>query len=281
MAEEESGEPLTKRAAHFDGRGLMRLGLWSFAASAAVMVAVLVASSETGLRRLSLAFSNNASLSMTPQRDFAVRETAHRANEEMQRLSETLRQVNTDRIRMITRLEAIERHLDDITGSINRGPAATAPTSETAPTPSPETTTSVPGRGAIAAPSSPSTSIQQAPSSTAPQQLAAQAPAQEPPAADTPVQNKADFGVDLGGAQSIEGLRALWTQAKGRHGGLLDGLRPIMTVREASKPGGMELRLVAGPLPSATLAARLCVTILAAGAPCQPALFDGQRLALR
>jgi hypothetical protein len=47
------------------------------------------------------------------------------------------------------------------------------------------------------------------------------------------------------------------------------------------RPGGMDLHLVVGPIPNAATAARLCATITAAGALCQPSSFDGQRLALR
>lgn len=104
---------------------------------------------------------------------------------------------------------------------------------------------------------------------------APEAPPPEPPV------TKVDFGVDLGSAQTVDGLRALWTQVKAKHGTLLEGMRPIVSIRENSKPGSMELRLVVGPIPSAALAARLCVVMNAAGAICQPAVFDGQRLALR
>ena len=48
-----------------------------------------------------------------------------------------------------------------------------------------------------------------------------------------------------------------------------------------ARPGGAEFRLIAGPLPNAAAAARLCATMTAAGAICAPAVFDGQRLAVR
>jgi hypothetical protein len=41
------------------------------------------------------------------------------------------------------------------------------------------------------------------------------------------------------------------------------------------------LRLVIGPLGNAAAAARLCGKVANAGLSCQPAIFDGQRLALR
>jgi hypothetical protein len=54
-----------------------------------------------------------------------------------------------------------------------------------------------------------------------------------------------------------------------------------MSVREGKRPGEIELRLVAGPLGNAGAAARLCAALAAAGKACQPAVYDGQRLALQ
>ena len=92
---------------------------------------------------------------------------------------------------------------------------------------------------------------------------------------------KTEFGVDVGGNASIEGLRSLWGTLKSAQPALFDGLRPIIAVREGQKPGAVELRLIAGPLPNASIAARLCAALSTAGQSCQPAVFDGQRLALQ
>lgn len=275
MAEDESRAPMTARTGRFDGRALLRLGLWSMAATVAVAIAVLVSSSEVGLRRISLAFSGVQSLSTAQPREITSRDSG-----EMQRLSETLRQINTDRLRMIARLDTIERHLDDLTGSINRGTAAAQPPAPDNPPVVESSSPPSPPLGAIAVPSNPGAQTQQAPPAAS-QQSPVAGPAQEPSPADAPATTKADFGVDLGSAQTIDGLRVLWTSIKGRHGTLLEGMRPIIAIREPSRPGNMELRLVVGPIPSAALAARLCVVMNAAGAICQPAVFDGQRLALR
>jgi hypothetical protein len=94
-------------------------------------------------------------------------------------------------------------------------------------------------------------------------------------------QAKAEFGLDIGGGVTIEGLRTLWSKARQQHATTLEGLRPVVHLRESRRPGGVELRLVAGPLPSAAVAARLCVTLNAAGVACRPAVYDGQRLAAR
>ena len=76
-------------------------------------------------------------------------------------------------------------------------------------------------------------------------------------------------------------MRTLWTRLKANQPGLLEGLRPIVALREGQRGGAPELRLIAGPLANASVAARLCAALAAAGQACQPAVFDGQRLALQ
>jgi len=101
------------------------------------------------------------------------------------------------------------------------------------------------------------------------------------PAGADSVATKTEFGVDLGTNATIEGLRALWARLKANQPGLLEGLRPVMALREGPRGGAPELRLIAGPLANASVAARLCAALGAAGQACQPAVFDGQRLALQ
>ena len=103
-------------------------------------------------------------------------------------------------------------------------------------------------------------------------------PPQPPPGAGAA---KTEFGLDLGSATTVDALRTAWTAALRRHGPLLEGLRPVVQMRERPRPGGMELRLIAGPVPNAATAARLCISMTAAGAICAPAVFEGQRLAVR
>jgi hypothetical protein len=95
------------------------------------------------------------------------------------------------------------------------------------------------------------------------------------------VATKTEFGIDIGGNASLDGLRTLWTSLKSGQPALFDGLRPVIAVREPQKGGGIELRLIAGPLPNASIAARLCAALSAANQSCQPTVFDGQRLALQ
>lgn len=116
----------------------------------------------------------------------------------------------------------------------------------------------------------------------APAQAAAAPAAEAPPAPEVPAQ-RTDFGVDLGGANSLDGLRALWQGLlKSRsNAASLASLRPIVVIRERSNGLGMQLRLVAGPLSDAAAAAKICAALAGSDRGCETAVYDGQRLALR
>jgi hypothetical protein len=109
------------------------------------------------------------------------------------------------------------------------------------------------------------------------------APAAEPApavieAVATPVA-RTEFGVDIGGANSVDGLRAIWRgMSKSR---AMTGLRPIMTVKERPTGLGMQLRLVAGPLTDAAAAAKICAALTESSRPCETTVFEGQRLAMK
>jgi hypothetical protein len=91
-----------------------------------------------------------------------------------------------------------------------------------------------------------------------------------------------EFGVDVGGANSVGGLRALWRGLlKSRSNAALTTLRPIIVIREGSNGLGMQLRLVAGPLNDAAAAAKICAGLIENERPCETTVFDGQRLAMK
>ena len=93
---------------------------------------------------------------------------------------------------------------------------------------------------------------------------------------------RTEFGVDLGTANSVNGLRALWRgMLKSRSNALLTALRPIIVIKESTNGLGMQLRLVAGPLNDAGAAARICAVLTENKRPCETAIFDGQRLSLQ
>jgi hypothetical protein len=93
---------------------------------------------------------------------------------------------------------------------------------------------------------------------------------------------RTEFGVDLGTAHSVNGLRALWHGLlKSRSNAPLAGLRPIIVIKESTSGLGMQLRLVAGPLNDAGAAARICAVLTENKRPCETTVFDGQRLSLK
>ncbi len=92
---------------------------------------------------------------------------------------------------------------------------------------------------------------------------------------------RTQFGVDLGTANSVPGLRALWRGLlKSKSNAPLTALRPIIVIKEAGNGSGMQLRLVAGPLNDAGAAARICAVLTENKKNCETTIFDGQRLSL-
>jgi hypothetical protein len=120
---------------------------------------------------------------------------------------------------------------------------------------------------------------QPAPQAVAPQAASPQAAAPAPEPLEG-VSTRTEFGVDLGGAPNVASLRAAWDRIRRIHGTQLEGLRPVIGIRDG-RAGQVELRLVVGPITNAGAAAKLCAMLANAGLSCQPTTFEGQRLALR
>jgi hypothetical protein len=92
---------------------------------------------------------------------------------------------------------------------------------------------------------------------------------------------RTEFGVDVGAANSIPGLRALWRGLlKSRANASLADLRPMIVIRENRNGLGMQLRLVAGPINDAAAAAKICAAMMANDRTCTTTVFEGQRLTM-
>jgi hypothetical protein len=151
--------------------------------------------------------------------------------------------------------------------------AASAPQSPTAEESDPATTTTVPK----AAPGqqvalTPPAVITATPLTPLPED--AVAAAAEP---DTPVE-RTQFGLDIGGASSMAGLRALWSGVRKSHPGQLAALRPVLAIRQNKNGFGLQVHVVAGPIPDAAAAATLCAALAADNRQCETTIFDGQRM---
>jgi hypothetical protein len=132
----------------------------------------------------------------------------------------------------------------------------------------------------LTVPEQPPEIITAAPVPEAMASAAASDPAASNAASEIAVQ-RTEFGVDLGGANSIDGLRALWRGLLKSNAASVASLRPIIVVKERNNGLGMQLRLVAGPLSDAAAAAKICAGLIESERPCETAVFDGQRLAIK
>jgi hypothetical protein len=291
-----------------DRHTMWRLGLWGVAAVGALTLGILSGQLPVNAQRTQLAAN-----------DFAGRakhvETSVQENQlEARRLSAAIETLNADRDRLFSRLSALEQGLDVITGSIRKAddkPGSSPwPDGVIAPVINPAPFT------IAAPPSMPPAAVITAPAPTEPDR----APASQPVRAELiPVENSApepvpetppsviqampipdpqslrndadkvvdetpvavaEFGVDLGAANSISGLRALWRGLAKSHKAHLEGLRPLLAVHERRNGLGLQLRLIAGPIKDAAEAARICAVLSEATRDCKTTAFDGQRLSL-
>jgi hypothetical protein len=251
LAKPDSSAQMPLSPRKFGMRDLWRMALWGISASAALTLVTYAGTTVPGQSRMHLAIAEIHE-NLIPSGTKPIRPLDAR---EGRRLAETVRTLAADRERLISRVATLEQSIDDITGSIARvekAAKAPAPPPDPAPAPSPAQEDVI--------------------SSISP-------PAIMPLPPQPPAPSKPEFGLDLGSANSVEALRTAWAAALRRHGKLLEGLGAVVQTRERSRPGGMEMRLIAGPLPNAATAARLCATMTAAGAICAPTMFGGQRLA--
>src|SRR5438045_2577708 len=131
-------------------RQLTRLGIWIALATAAVFTAVLTARTEAGIRRIATLLSpaEPARASKAPQ--LANRQSDQEA--EQRRLSEAIRALAADRDRLVARIGALERNLDDTTGSI----PPTTPSPKAAPS-APVVAAPLPAPPAAPQPNAPNT----------------------------------------------------------------------------------------------------------------------------
>ncbi len=279
-------------------RALWRLAGWGGLATFALFAAVLSVYSHAGAERhLAAVASGQAGPSAGESRPAE-------STEEARRLTETVRSLTADRDQLITRVAALERNLDGITGSIKRERSASPPTTSPSPPPNPATAAGAvaPARPEMpaapaaeaaippAAPSVPPASVSQpsgpadaAQTSAADAGGRAMASASNPLHATAPAEPlaaAAKLGIDVGGGINFEGLRTLWRSTKNSDPALSEELYPVVSVRENGKTHAAELRLIVGPIGDADEAERQCMTLAAAHHYCQPVAFEGQRLPL-
>jgi hypothetical protein len=168
--------------------------------------------------------------------------------------------------------------------------SATRPHRAETPAQNPQTVTAKPARKTRAeaplppsrpdAGNTPATQVAQIMPGQKPNQIPGQA-AKAAPHGDITGATQTQFGIDLGGETSLDSLRTRWMALQNNHGKALSGLKPLVRVREGSRPGTVELHLVAGPVANAATAARVCAKLQATGIACRASEYDGQRLPAR
>jgi hypothetical protein len=238
----------------FTLRKLRSFTVWTMAASAALALAVLTGRSEVGAQRLVAMFHGGSRTQQIAAKFDA--ETVTR------QLADAVRVLASNDEQLRNRVATVEHDLDDVTGSIRQVAAASETRhAEDGPT--------VSATAALTA--SATATLDHAPS---PPGFESAEPAT--PSAPPPTQ----YGVDIGSALTIQALRARWQTLRSAHPALLEGLQPIVSVKETSH-GKIELRLVVGPLTQAGAATQLCSALTMFGMFCQPAVYDGQHLAQR
>jgi hypothetical protein len=295
----------------FDRRALWRLGTWGVASVAAVVVAVMANQSSLGWRREQM-----ATVDLVQQAN-RLQAVARESQNEARRLASAVETLNSDRDRLYTRVTVLEQGLDTVTGAIvKQNPVAAspaAPSAERAPAPvvgPVATTQTAPNNDADKKPPvTPATPLVESKSIMAPpdpaaskliepdkpisvvaaapiSEVVASAPSGEDVDADAEMTlqkiQRTEFGVDVGGADSVAGLRALWRGLlKSRANAPLAALRPIIVIKEATGGLAITLRLVAGPLRDAAAAAKICAVLTENRRSCDTTIFDGQRLSLK
>ena len=249
---------------------------WGVATAVALSALALTSQTQTATDRLRSIFavSEPSGVAQMPPR-------VAQLELETQMLTEQVRALNADRDRLAGRIALLQSSVDDMTGAIKRQAAATAavlaaraaaPASQTQPSIAPSGAGATPVAAAPEAKTDPviTSSVPLPPARAA----AAQAAAGPEPAAST-----SEFGLDLGGASTLDGVQQRWTTVKANFGPLLSNLHPLAaSERRQGKTG---YRLVVGPLPNSPAATGLCAHFNAAHTPCRAVKFEGEQIAQR
>ena len=289
--------PEAAKLNRFDIRSLWRIVFWGSSAGLAVVVVAGTALSDVGTQRFKIAVASALDhLRPTPpaspepppvmilraaeiekqtqelgRQTQEFRRQTQELNTQAQQLRETVKQLSADRDQLKTRISLLEQNLEDITGTIKRQaqqPAAAAAQSPPAVTAPPTTTASISEAQPRSTPATEPAAVPVPPLRTA--ALPAAQPAE-----------KREFGVDLGGATSLEHLRIAWATIKANAGPDLLGLRPTYAQRQRAN-GTIEYRLVVvGAFQDTTEAAALCNRLTAVKVNCRPGQYRVSQLAER
>lgn len=279
----------------FNMRALWRLTGWGAAAALALGVLALTTQTDTGRERLKLAFAA-PDLPVRPVAVIKVPPALAAHDAEIARLQAQLHALTADRDRLTERVASLEHSVEDLTGSIKRQAETKAAPAQ----PRPELVNPPPTIAAPPVVQSVPPPEESAPTAAAPEpaETAASRPAEvaPPQPAPPPTQRaapehvtvplppvrmaalppKPGFGIALAGASNVALLHMQWAAVKANFGPLLGSLQPHALAER--RGGAMHYRLILGPMPTYTAAARLCARLIQAHAICHPVRMAGEPL---
>jgi hypothetical protein len=264
---------------------LLWLGGWGGAAAIALAALAIASQTKTAGERLRQVFALNepAAIAQMPPR-------VTQLESNVQLLTVQVRALTVERDRLAGRIALLESSIDDMTGAIKRQAAATdAALAAKAAVPAPSAPATIAAAASPPAGATPATQSAAAAVSAAakfdgsniaavpmpPTRVAAVAASEPQPT----VSAQNEFGLDLGGAPTLDGIRQRWITVKASFGPLLSGMYPL-AARE-HRAGATGYRLVVGPLPNSPAATGLCAHFAAARTACKSVKFDGEQIAER
>ena len=251
-----------------DLSALLWLCGWGVATAIALSALAITSQTQTATERLRSIFavSEPTAVAQIPPR-------VTQLELETQMLIEQVRALSADRDRLAGRVALLEGSVDDMTGAIKRQAAATAAALAARAAPPPQPNTLPVAQPAAEARADPviTATVPLPPGRGSTVQASAEP--ETPPAAAN------EFGLDLGGAPTLDGVRQRWTTVKAGFGPLLSGLHPLAAPER--RQGKTSYRLVVGPLPNGPAAAGLCAHFNAAHTACRAVKFEGEQIAQR
>jgi len=248
---------------------------WGGATALALIVFAIASQTKTAGDRLRHIFASSepSAVAQMPPR-------VTQLEIETQFLTDQVRTLAADRDRLAGRIALLESSIDDVTGTIKKQAAATAAVLAAKSTPSASSAPVINAPPAVGTASVSAAQPEAPPSSIAaiplPPARVGVAPASE---SEPPAASPVEFGLDLGGATTLDGVRQRWIAVKASFGPLLSGMYPVAA--HERRVGGAGYRLVVGPLPNSAAATSLCAHFLAARTACRSAKFDGEQIAQR
>lgn len=284
MATEQTPPELALRDARRRRRefnSLVWLCGWGGVTAVALLALAIISQTETAnerLRRIFAASGTSAIAGMPPR--------VAQLESETQLLAAQVRALTTERDRLSGLIALLESSIDDMSGAVKKQAAATAAilaAKASPPAPIPQTVAaSLPVATADNATTTASIPPNPVPKTDAPAASATPMPPARIANAsavenDQPATKHSEFGLDLGGGGTIEGVRQRWTTVKANFGPLLSGLRPLAT--RDHRAGATGYRLIVGPLPNSAAAAGLCAHFVAARTACRAVKFEGEQIA--